>query len=467
MNAVEKTPKPSASVLCSRRALLRSLGLGVPAVALPVLRSSPLWAATPPVRLAVMFKANGTIIESFKPSGSGTTWTIPTGGILEPLAKWKPKLNILWGVNYDSGDKFYNAAAHQKGPPACLTGGGPLAGPFHGGNGSSSGYGNSISLDQYVANKWGPVTRLKTLELGVAINGANNRNRISYLGNNQPVPPEPDPAAAFAHVFSGYTPAGAGGGGGAGNAAVMRLLARRKSVLDYVSADLGRLSARLPGDERLRLQRHLESIHDLERQLAPSAGGGGVACQPGTPAGDASYPKVTQLQMDVMFMALACDQTRLITYIWNGETSQQTFPWIGVPDAHHDMSHKPDGDTATRDKLIKVNRWYASQVDYFLAKMDAVTEGPDNKTMLDNSLVIWTDGLGKGNNHTRKNIPWVLAGSARGYLPTGRFLDFVNKPHNHLLVNMLHALGLKDEQQFGPVKEWTGPLPGLAPSSPG
>jgi len=448
--------------LVSRRSLLKSLGVTIPAVALPVLRSSPLLAATPPVRLVVMFKANGTIIDSFKPTGSGTNWNIPAGGILEPLMKWKPKLNVLWGVNYDSADMFYNAAAHQKGPPSCLTGGGALPGPFHGGNGSSSGYGNSISVDQYVANKWGPVTRLKTLELGVAIGSANNRNRISYLGNNQPVPPEPDPAAAFARVFAGYTPPGMKGGSG-GDAAVMRLLAKRKSVLDYVTADLGRLSARLPGDERVRLQRHLQSIHDLEQQLAPAAGGGGVGCAPAAPmAGDGSYPKVTQLQMDTMFMALACDQTRLVTYIWNGETSQQTFPWIGVNDAHHDMSHKPDSDTATRDKLIKVNRWYAGQVGYFLEKMDGVVEG-GGKTMLDNSLVIWTDGLGKGNTHTRKNIPWVLAGSAGGYLPTGRYMDFGSTPHNHLLVNILHALGLKEEHQLGPVKDWTGPLPGLAP----
>jgi hypothetical protein len=246
---------------------------------------------------------------------------------------------------------------------------------------------------------------------------------------------------------------------------VMRLLARRKSVLDYVSADLGRLTARLPGDERVRLERHLESIHDLERQLAPAPGGGGAACAPAAPMGDDSYPKQSQLQMDVMFMALACDQTRLVTFIWTGETSQQTFPWIGVNDAHHDMSHKPDSDAGTRAKLIKVNRWYAEQFGYFLGKMDGVAEGPDGKTMLDNSLVIWTDGLGKGNNHTRKNIPWVLAGGARGYLPTGRYIDYGSKPHNHLLVNILHALGLKDENQFGPVKEWTGPLPGLAPSS--
>jgi hypothetical protein len=113
--------------------------------------------------------------------------------------------------------------------------------------------------------------------------------------------------------------------------------------------------------------------------------------------------------------------------------------------------------------LIKVNRWYAEQVGTLLEKMDGVQEG-NGKTMLDNSFVIWTDGLGKGNNHTRKNIPWVLAGGANDYMPTGRFMDMGNQPHNHLLVDILHAMGIKDENFFGhpSLKDWSGPLPGLA-----
>jgi hypothetical protein len=127
------------------------------------------------------------------------------------------------------------------------------------------------------------------------------------------------------------------------------------------------------------------------------------------------------------------------------------------------MSHRPDGDAATRAKLIKVNRWFAEQVAYLAGKLDGVME-PNGKTMLDNSLLIWTDGLSKGNNHSRKNIPWVLLGSAGGALQTGQFRDYGNKPHNHLLVSILHAMGLRNETFFGHpnLKDWSGPLPGLA-----
>jgi hypothetical protein len=460
--AMTTTMTKAMNLLPSRRSLLKGLGL-VPAVALPVLRSSRLYAQTAPVRLIVLFKGNGTILESFWPSGPGASYTVPAGGILEPLMPFRAKLNILKGVHYDSGDKFVNAAAHQKGPVACLTGGGANTGPFGGGNGNSSGYGNNISIDQYIAGKWGVNTRLKTLELGVGIRGVSNRNRISYLGNNQPVGPEGDPAKAFARVFSNFTPAAPSASPGAGEAEVMKNLAARKSVLDFVRADLGRLGPRLPLDERPRLERHLESLRELERSLSnPSSAAAGAACKPANEMAAADYVAQSKVQLDLLFQTLACDQTRLITFIWTGETSQQTYPWLGFNDPHHDMSHRPDGDAATRAKLIKVNRWFAEQVAYLAGKMDGTME-PNGKTMLDNSVLIFTDGLGKGNNHTRKNIPWVLMGSAGGALQTGKYYEYGNKPHNHLLVNILHAMGLKNETFFGPpsLKEWSGPLPGL------
>jgi uncharacterized protein DUF1588 len=110
--------------------------------------------------------------------------------------------------------------------------------------------------------------------------------------------------------------------------------------------------------------------------------------------------------------------------------------------------------------FTKVNIWYAEQVAYLVGKMDAVVES-NGKTMLDNSLVIWTNGLGKGNNHSRQNIPYVLLGSAGGYLATGRYLQFDNA-HNDLLVSIMNAMGLRDEKTFGDASLCKGPLPGLA-----
>ncbi len=447
----------------NRRRFLKSLGMAVPAAALPILRGSPALGAPTFPRLAVLWYPNGTIPDAFFPSGPGANYTIPSGGILEPLMPFRAKLNILKGVSANSTDAG-PGSAHQKGAVASLTGGHAGAGNMNGGNNSPSGFADRISVDQYIANKQAGMTRLKTLNAGVKMNGTGNRHAISYLGPNQPVFPTDDPAKLYALAFGNFVKPTAGTD--TPDPQVMNLLGERKSVLDFASADLNKLSARLPGDERMRLQRHLESLRDLERQIAPSSGGGGggAGCSPAAPAtidhkADGNYPMVTKLQMDIMFMAMACDQTRLPHLVWNGETSVQTFPWLGINSAHHDMSHQ-DGNGGTRANLIKVGRWFAEQVAYFLGKLDGVMES-NGKTMLDNSLVVWTNGLGRGGSHTRKDIPYVLAGSAGGYFNTGKFLQ-CNNNHNDLLVSMMHAMGLRDERTFGDAKYCTGPLPGLA-----
>ena len=186
----------------SRRSLIKS-SLAIPAVALPVLRSSPLLGATPDVRLVVFYSANGTIPETWKPRGTTDAWEFPAEGILEPLAKWKAKLNLLWGVHYKSGEKG-PGAAHQKGIVACLTGLRAIQ--------KDPGYATGISVDQWMANKWGAATRFKTVEFGVKNRTSGNRGCISYLGANQPVFPENDPVKAYARYLGNFTPAASTGG---------------------------------------------------------------------------------------------------------------------------------------------------------------------------------------------------------------------------------------------------------------
>ncbi|HMJ55083.1 MAG TPA: DUF1552 domain-containing protein [Polyangiaceae bacterium] len=174
-------------------------------------------------------------------------------------------------------------------------------------------------------------------------------------------------------------------------------------------------------------------------------------------------PTIGKLQMDIAAAALACDLTRVLTLQWTYAESTQTFPVLGINEAHHVMSHAGDTDAAAQEKLTQINVWYAEQFAYLLGKLASYKEG--DGTLLDNTAVLWCIEVGKGNNHAHRDLPFLLAGSCGGYFRTGRFVDYMaggaaGHPHNNLLVSLAQAMGTKDTT-FGDPAHCTGPLPNL------
>jgi hypothetical protein len=143
--------------------------------------------------------------------------------------------------------------------------------------------------------------------------------------------------------------------------------------------------------------------------------------------------------------------------MWANADSWQYYPWIGINEEHHELSHSGDDDTANNDKLVKINSWHAEQVAYVLDKLAAVPEA-NGGSMLDNTVLLWGNELGAGNTHTYKDIPWLLAGGAGGYFKMGRYLNLKDTPHNNLLVSICNAMGLSDVKTFGIPGVCTGPL---------
>jgi hypothetical protein len=114
--------------------------------------------------------------------------------------------------------------------------------------------------------------------------------------------------------------------------------------------------------------------------------------------------------------------------------------WIGIDEGHHALSHDPDLNTGSVDKLTKINTWFAEQIAH-LAKRLQETPEPDGKgNMLDNTTIVWTNELGKGNSHTLEDIPWVLIGGGLGF-KTGRAVKFKKEPHNRLLMAIAQGFG--------------------------
>ncbi len=459
-----KTPNPAASPATSaidgysRRAFLR--GTGKALVGIPIMASLGAFPKKAraeeglyPKRFIVMFSPNGTIKRNWSPTGGDRNFALSR--ILTPLAPFKEKLLVLQGINMSTA-KHGPGDGHQTGMGHMLTATELLEGElFEGGGGSGRvGWAGGISVDQAIANHVGTATRLKSLELGVQVHGATVWSRMSYLGPNQPIPPESDPEKVFERLFSDFS---------ISPAELVKRERRRKSVLDLVMGEYASLRPRLDAFDQQKLEAHLDAIRDVEKRLQTDVVGVSDECiVPSRPAFPAhmdpqNYEAVGHLQMDMLASALQCDLTRVATMQFSHSVSQHVFTNLGINQAHHDLSHEGDSNADAMEKLTQINTWYAQQMAYLCAKLAAIPEG--DETLLDHTVIVWVNELSKGNSHSRDDMPYVMAGGCSGYFDTGRFLQFLpTSTHNDLLLTFLHAMGV-DADHFGDPQFSSGPLP--------
>ncbi len=387
----------------SRRNFLRGALAGGAALTLPFASSLTARGAAAefPKRFVVFFTANGTIHENWVPSGSETDFQLSK--ILSPLEAFKDKLLILDGVDMVSSNSGLGDG-HQKGMGHMLTATELMPGSFKGGGDSgTAGWAGGISIDQKIAKHLG----VESLDLGVQVGGKNVWTRMSYDGADQPRDPRVDPYAVYDDIFGNLT---------ADPAELAKLRALRKSAIDYVKDDIAKLEKRMPAADKPKLEAHLDAVRSVEKKLDPKGQLGGY-CAPVTlgdkidPTAAKNYPVVGELMMDLLVMALACDTTRVAGLQWSKSVSGVHMDWLGVDVSHHELSHKGNSDADAIDKITKINTWYAEQFAYLLNKLSQIPEGEG--TLLDNTVVLWCNELGRGNSHTRKKIPWVMAGRRR------------------------------------------------------
>jgi hypothetical protein len=454
-------------MLPSRRQFLRgALGTAVALPLLSTLGGGRARAVPPsfPKRLVIFYSPHGTVKKDWIVNGSGSD--VALAGILAPLEPHKKDLLLLKNVDMLSAE-YGPGDPHQEGMGALLTGTACLADPLGSGGkrmdtGDPVGWGGGISVDQFIARGAGAVTRFPSLELGVLSDFNQVGGRIVYLGANQPVAPIDDPAVVFDRAFEGL---------GADPAGLARLRADRKSVLDAVSKQFARLSAKVGKEDRDKLGAHAQAIRDLELRLSAPGATLGASCRaPTRPDVDRSsvskYPEVGKLQMDLLIMALACDLTRVGSIMWSHAGPTPGSPWLGFNDGHHALSHMGESDLDAQTKLSRLKAWYAEQLAYLVATMKTIPEG--DGTMLDNTVIWWCSELSVGPTHSHRDMPFVLAGGAGGYFRTGRLVDLgrdaANKgrTHNDLLVSLCHAMGRTEVKTFGdPAYCSGGPMPGL------
>lgn len=433
----------------SRRSLLRGLGVG--AGCLPLLRATRSYAqaAKVPKRLIVHLQTEGYRIPAWLPKdGPLATQMLPDS--TSPLEEYKSELIFLGNLG---NPRFPGCARWGHGSYGQIFTGGDV--DPSSGNGKEYWEPTVLSVDQVVANgimKTAPNLTRPTLPLEVKVGGGGfpGSKRCFWSGPKQPVTPEPDPYKIYAQVFGGKPV-------GMADPAADKLIAERRSLLDFVGKDLERFATRLGTEDRVVIAGHLQSIRDIEKQLMGQKGTigqwSGDPARPIDIKANANVPLLLTLQFELMVAALKSDVTRVGTMQFGDATGGAiVFDFVpGVPRMGngyqplrdwHDLGHRPvragvpDGD----DKA-KVDKWTMTKFAELLKLLKGAPEGTG--TMLDNTLVLWGNHMEDGANHGAVKVPWILAGKCQGYFKTGQCLANSGRAINAVMTEICNAMDVK------------------------
>jgi hypothetical protein len=417
----------------SRRTVLRGLGT---AIALPVLDAmAPLVSRgaderpSAPNRLAFVYVPNGMHMPDWTPATAGSDFELPY--LLEPLKDVRGSTLVISGLAQDHGRPHGDGPGdHARALASFLTGAQPRK--THGAD-----LRVGVSVDQVAARKVGQKTKFSSLELGCD-RGAQAGNcdsgyscsystNISWRSDTTPQAKEIDPKLAFERLFSV---------GGAAEARSRREK-YQNSILDFVREDARDLQARLGAKDRRKLDEYLTGVRELEKRIAEAKRDGDTPLPDYPPPSGipSDYGEHIRLMYDLMALAFTGDLTRVATFVVANEGSNRSYPFIEVPDGHHDLSHH-GGNAEKQAKIRAINRFHAEQFAYFIQKLNKTSDG--EQTLLDHSMILYGSGLGDGNAHNHDNLPIVLCGRGGGTITSGRHLQCEREtPLNNLYLSML------------------------------
>ncbi len=442
-----------------RRTFLKGLGT---AVALPVLESmmpavsfGASAAGTTqsfPRRMAFVYVPNGQNMADWTPKTVGADFDLPL--ILQPLKAHQKDFLVLSGLAHDKGRANGDGAGdHARASASYLTGCQPRK--THGVDIKAG-----VSVDQIAASNIGRQTRFASLELGcdrsqLAGNCDSGYScaysyNISWKTESTPMPPEVDPRLVFDRLFSNGNP-------GETEEARARRELYHKSILDFVLEDANRLKANLGFTDRRKLDEYMTAVREMEMRIERAEKYAAELPDQKRPAG---IPKEVEqhirLMYDLLVLALQTDTTRVSTFVVAHDGSNRPYPFIGVTEGHHDLSHHGN-DEAKKEKIAKINRFHATQFAYFLDKLKSVKEGQG--TLLDNSMIVYGSGLADGNAHAHDHLPVLLAGKGGGTIQPGRHIRYEKEtPMTNLFMSMLERVGAPVER----VGDSTGKLKELS-----
>jgi hypothetical protein len=428
-----------------RRTVLRGLGASL---SLPLLDamipafSARARAVTAAHRFLAFYVPNGMAMEYWTPKGEGRDFELSP--ILEPLAPFKNQMLVLSGIN--ASWNYIHAGAS----------GSFLTGTARGGRNEVEILAD-VSMDQLLARHFASETQVGSLEL--AMDGPANAgactgilscaytHTISWRSATQPLPMEYNPRAVFERLF--------GDSGSTARAAREARLAQQKSLLDSVNEKLATLRKELGVQDQAKVEQYTEAVRDIERRIQKAEQQRDVELP--TLEQPQGVPPVFEdhlaLMLDLQVLAFQSDLTRVITFMIGKEQSARPYPQIGVPEAHHPLSHHNDVPEIIAH-LSKINRYHTELLSKHLARLRATPDG--DGSLLDHMTIMYGSGISNSTRHSGVNLPLLLLGGGAGRLQGGRHLKYTDKPSNaNLLVTLMDKLDVPVEKMGGS----TGKLP--------
>lgn len=433
-----------------RRMLLRGLGA---AIALPALDSmTPAFAANTkvtgkaaavmPRRMAVCYVPNGIIMKDWMPATDGA---LQVTRILKPVERHRDQLLMLTNLAHINGRALGDGPGdHARAAATFLTG-------VHPKKTEGADIRLGISADQVAAQAIGKATRFPSLELalesGAMVGNCDSgyscaySNSIAWRNETSPMPPEVNPRAVFERLF---------GDGEVYDAATRAVIARQdKSLLDAVREDVAKLQRGLGASDQRKLDEYLYSVREIERRIQTAeqqTSERDMTPSIEKPAGvPVTFEEHCKLMFDLQVVAFQTDMTRVITFMIGREGSNRTYRSIGVPEAHHGISHHL-GAPDKIEKLANINMHHMEMFGYFLDKLKA-TKDLDGKPLLDHSMVIYGSGLSDGNAHLHHDLPVMIAGGGGGTLRGGRHVKYAPEtPMTNLYLSLLDRMGVQPEK---------------------
>ena len=419
-----------------RRTVLKGIGT---TLALPFLEAMlpPMRAATKPAhRFQAFYVPNGMAMEYWTPKGEGTA--LELNAIMEPLAAYRDQMLVFSGIK--ASWNYIHAGAS----------GSFLTGTPRGGRNEVEIIAD-VSIDQMLGEHFAKETQLATLEICMdtpANAGACTGNlSCAYLDTlcwkspTQPLPMDWNPRTVFEKLF--------GDSGSTDRTARAKRLEQHKSILDSVNGKLASLKQELGPQDQVKVNEYTDAVRDVERRIQMAEKQTNIEL----PALDQPLgaPPVFEdhlaLMMDLKVLALQSDLTRVISFMISKEQSPRPYPQIGVPEAHHPLSHH-NNIPELIEKMSKINTYHAKLFSQYLAKLKATPDG--DGSLLDHMTILYGAGISNSNGHSGENLPQMLVGGSSGRIRGGRHLKFANKPSQaNLLLTIMDKMDYPVEKVGG------------------